>query len=208
MPDVDTAGQAVDGRVAVALGAIQAGAAREHDVRNFEQGALSLQQLARSVAECSELVHAVVHDDVRRKILHQWQRHRRIEPYGVVVDALTLEQLRQHLLQDRNLVVVETGVRDRGMRSAYAHIGRGLTDLQRLVRGANDRFFEKEDAMAPGKASQYVLRTLENEVPPQVGEDDDRRGHESSRKYRDDAPGTLSGRRRPGLIFTWNLTRE
>ena len=71
--------------MAVALGAIQAGAAGKHQVGDLQQQRiLALQQLLRRILECGELIHAIVDDQARVQFLQQRQRHRRVEPRNMV----------------------------------------------------------------------------------------------------------------------------
>ena len=169
---VDAARKAVHARVPVLLGPVQAGPAGEHQVRLLEQHVLALHQLARRVLEERQLVHAVVDDPARLQLGGQRHGHRRVEPDPVVGDLRRLHRFGDEALQHRDVVVVEAGGRRRHVRPPHLHPIGGREPLQPLLGLAHHRLFDEDHSPALGQTGQQVLRPLVDEVPAEVGKDE------------------------------------
>jgi len=164
---IDAARKAVHVAVALALGAVQAGAAGQHQVSHLVERVFTLDQLARRMQERRQLVHAVVDDGARRQPAGQWQRHGRVEPDQVVVNAALVDEVGQVALQHRQMVVVKAGHGAGHMRPQHFHVGRGRQVLD-VVGAVRNRFFHEDDLVMLCQAREQVLWPLIDEVPAQV----------------------------------------
>jgi hypothetical protein len=61
---------------------------------------------------------------------------------------------------------------DRRVRTQNANVRRGLDRLEVGGASVEDGLLEEDDAVMLGEPRQEVLRTLEDKVPPQVGENE------------------------------------
>ncbi len=165
MHGIHAARKAMHCRMPIAFGAIQARPAGKHHVGELQQGTLPLQQLLGRIAKRRQFVHAVVDDGVRRELVHQRQRHGRVEPDSIIADLFLLQQLREQLLQHRDLLIVKTLRCYGGMGTAHSHVRRRFIHLQRHTARPRHRLFEKVDFIFLGQPSEQVLGSLKNEVP-------------------------------------------
>ena len=122
---IDGAGQAEDVRIGIALGFVEARPAGDDEIGALQQRGLALAHLARRALERGELVHAVVDDRARIQSLQERQRHRRVEPHAIPVEAFTAHRIAHELAHDRELIVVEAGGADGRVRPQHAHVRHG-----------------------------------------------------------------------------------
>ena len=167
---VDAAGEAVGVGMARTLGLEQAGAARKHQVGPCQQGRFALQQLPGRVPECGQFVHAVVHHQARVQRRQQGQRHRRVEPDDGVVNR---RDLAQQGLQRRQLIIMKTGCLHGRTRLAYGDIRRRRGQIQPARPIVPDGLLDKDHMVELRQARQQLLGTLIDEIPAQMGKDDD-----------------------------------
>ena len=139
----------------------------------FSSARLALAHLPRRVLERGQLVHAVVDDRARVQLAEQRQRHRRVEPDQVVVDQLVGEVAADHRLQRRELVVVEAAGLDRRVRAQHLDALARRRALEIGRAAGVHRLLDEDDVVVAGEPRQQVLRTLEDELPAQVREDDE-----------------------------------
>ena len=93
------------------------------EVGALQQRGLALAHLPRRVLERRQLVHAVVDHGARRQLAEQRQRHRRVEPDQVVVDAVLGEVGADQRLQRRELIVVKAARPRRRVRPQHLDAG-------------------------------------------------------------------------------------
>jgi hypothetical protein len=168
--------------MALALGFVQALSAGEHQVGDAQQCALALQQLPGCMAEGREFVHAVVHHADRRKARGQRHGHGRVEPQPVVAHADLLQVVGEQHLQLRNVVVVKARGRAHQMRPQHRHALARRELLQRRMRRAGHGFLDEHNVELLREAGKQLLRALVDEIPAQVGKDDECGSHGASWK--------------------------
>ena len=136
----------------------------------------------------------------RRQVGQQRQRHRGVEPDQVVVDVLAREVVGEQRLQHRQLVVVKAAGIDRRVRAHDLHAGQRRRAVEKGRGIGPDRLLDEDHAIVARQARQHVLRALKDEVPAQVGEND-QMGHEMSWKGLDRKArrGVPRARRRAGV---------
>jgi len=170
---VHAAGKAVDAAVAVLLGPVEAGPTGEHQVGILEQRVLALHQLSRRVLEQRQLVHAVVDDAARIQAGSQRDGHGRVEPDPVIAELFLPHRVHHEALQHGDVVVMEARRGTGDVGPPYLDVGGGRETLQALLGFSGHRLLDEHHAPALGQARQQVLRTLVDEVPAQVRENDE-----------------------------------
>ncbi len=180
MRGVDGRGEAVDVRVAVFAGGVEARAAAEDDVGAGERGGLAGGHLGRGVGEERELVHRIDDQHVGTEALGERKRERRVEPRVAAAQSVGFHETVDEGGEVRHLRRRESGrVLDGRSRPQNRHaVGRrGALPVGALC--TYHRLLDEHDRTVGGEPREQVLRALVDEVPTKVREDDERRidGH-------------------------------
>ncbi len=181
--DVNAAWKWMDVVVQMLLGFVEAAAAGEDHTGASQKRAFSLAQTGRSTGKVREFIHAVIHHRRRFQMVAETKRHRRVIPQHLGTDVL----LRDQFIKEMPLHV---GL---ALTIRFAQMGHDdtnpclcLGDRQvRAVDCVEDWFLNDEDAPVTGATAQQMLRTLEHEVPSQMGKAKDVAAHarEVSKNY-------------------------
>ena len=167
---VHAARERMDIRMAVPLALVERMTAGEDDVSPCEQFLFSLSHRSRRARERRELVHAVVHHRPRCEAARELDRHRRVVPEHVVANAVLTKKVAQQPRLDRH------GFRRRARgETRHDDVDAMLAHRHVEPRGSvvDHGLLDDEDAVQPRASGQQVLRPLEDEIPPEVGQGHD-----------------------------------
>ena len=103
----------------------------------------------------------------------QRHRHRGVEPEPVVVDRVGLEVVGEQHPQGRDVVVMEAGRATVQMRPQHLDARARVQTFQRVRCGALHRLLQEDHREAPRQPRQQLLGTLVDEIPAQMGKDDE-----------------------------------
>ena len=162
--------------VPAALGLEQAVPAGEHDVGPVHQLRFEPLEVSRCEPEGREFVHAIIDDGGSVDVTGEAVHHRRIEPQHRPAAALHGEQHVEHLAQRLLAGSFVPPMRHARTQRDHVLLRERMVFEIGAVMVAQDRFLEHEHPATRREAGHQVLRPLEHEVPPQMGETDQRTG--------------------------------
>jgi hypothetical protein len=177
---VHAAGQAVHPGMPRALRLVEAHPAGEDEIGPAQERGLHAHQLRRRAEEQAQLVHAVVDHETRRYRVQDRFGHGRVDPGHWTRDLLGPSQVAQQPGSGGLDLCSRPAGQRREPRAGDQHVlGRAAQHPAVGLGAAVDRFLHEEDSSLAGETREQLLRTLIDEIPPQVGESDDRtmRGH-------------------------------
>ena len=169
--DVDAARERVNVRVQLALRFVKRLAAGEDDRCATKQLRLADFQRRGRVREGAQLVHAVVHDSVRRQLSGEGERHWCVVPDHVAIDPLLRDQL-QHQRTQRTRLLILAGIPGQ-MRNRHGDAAAALNLQVRPAIRVENGLFDVIHAPLARAPDHQMLGSLKDEIPPEVRETDD-----------------------------------
>ena len=155
------------------LGLVQAHTAGEDQVGTLDQGRLTVEQRPRRAEEERQLVHAVVDDQGRLDRVDERLGHGRVHPGDRLRDLLRGDQLLNHGEERLRRLSLGSARQVGKARTRDEHVVHRSAQLPTIpITVGGQRLFDVDHGVARGEAGQQVLRTLKDEVPPQMREHD------------------------------------
>lgn len=176
--------EAEEVRVPVLAPRVEAVASGEHDIGASERAGLGLHEFGRGVGEERQLVHRVEHEHVGAEVLGERKRQGRVEPRVVAAQVVRGGELVQQRAQGLGLRAAKAVARRGRVRPRHLDARRRTAERPEGGAVGGDRLLDEQDRAGARHAREQVLGALVDEVPAQVGEDDERSGGRRSRHKR------------------------